>query len=110
MRTKQGMWELVKWGALGFLLLAGTPTLVRAQTPPVGTRVTAQTPPSLEIYGFGQADAIADFKTNNPDWYDTARPSRLPAFAGQFGQDGHFYLSARQSRLGVKATNGEVKG
>jgi DcaP outer membrane protein len=104
------MRELVGWGALGFLLIAGMPTLVRAQTPRPGTSVTATTPPSLEIYGFGQADAIADFKTNNPDWYDTARPSRLPSFDGQYGDNGHFYLSARQSRLGVKATNGEVKG
>ena len=58
--------------------------------------------PSLEIYGFGQADAIVDFKQNNPDWYDVNRPSRLPNVANQFGQDGHFYLSPRQSRLGVK--------
>jgi hypothetical protein len=70
-------------------------------------------PPTVEIYGFGQADAIADFKQNNPDWYDTVRPSRLPNVANQFGQDGHFYLSARQSRLGAKATlptsSGDVK-
>ena len=31
--------------------------------------------PSVEIYGFGKADAIADFKQNNPDWYDVNRPS-----------------------------------
>ncbi len=70
--------------------------------------------PSLEIYGFGQADAIVDFKQNNPDWYDVNRPSRLPNVANQFGQDGRFYLSARQSRLGVKGemptSNGTVKG
>jgi len=69
--------------------------------------------PSVEVYGFGQADAIADFNQNNPDWYDTARPSRLPKFENEFGQDGHFYLSARQSRLGARATlpttNGPVK-
>src|SRR6187431_233 len=59
--------------------------------------------PSVEIYGFGQADAIADFKQNNPDWYDTARPSRLPKFEDEFGRNGHFYLSARQSRLGARA-------
>lgn len=69
--------------------------------------------PSVEIYGFGQADAIADFKQNNPDWYDTARPSRLPKYENEFGRDGHFYLSARQSRLGARAelptSNGTVK-
>jgi hypothetical protein len=69
---------------------------------------------TLEIYGFGQADAIADFKQINPQWYDSARPSRLPAFANQFGEDGRFYLSPRQSRLGVKGelptSDGNVKG
>src|SRR5262245_42593230 len=24
---------------------------------------------TLEVYGFGQADAIADFKQNDPNWY-----------------------------------------
>src|SRR6476659_231222 len=68
--------------------------------------------PTLEIYGFGQADAIADFKVNNPDWYDVNRPSKLPSFPGEFGNDGHFYLSPRQSRFGAKGTlptsNGDV--
>jgi DcaP outer membrane protein len=56
----------------------------------------------------------ADFKQTNPDWYDVMRPSRLPSSANQFGEDGHFYLSPRQSRLGVRGTlptsNGDVKG
>jgi len=68
---------------------------------------------TLEIYGFGQADAIADFKQNNPDWYDVNRPTKLPAFANQFGDDGRFYLSPRQSRFGVKGnlptSDGDVK-
>ena len=73
---------------------------------------TADQKPTLEIYGFGQADAIEDFKVNNPDWYDVNRPSKLPSFAGEFGNDGHFYLSPRQSRFGAKGTlptsNGDV--
>ena len=77
------------------------------------TGAWAQGAPSVEIYGFGQADAIADFNQNNPDWYDTVRPSRLPKYEDEFGQDGHFYLSARQSRLGTRATiptsDGDVK-
>ena len=63
----------------------------------------AQEKPVFQVYGFAMADAIQDFMVNNPDWYDTARPSRLPAFDDQFGEDGHFYLSPRQSRLGVRA-------
>jgi len=73
----------------------------------------AQGTPSLEIYGFAQADAIADFKQNNPDWYDTVRPSRLPKVEDEFGEDGRFYLSPRQSRFGARATlptgDGDVK-
>ena len=33
---------------------------------------TSAQSPSVEIYGFGQADAIADFNQNNPDWYDAS--------------------------------------
>jgi len=60
--------------------------------------------PTLEIYGFGQADAIVDIKQNNPDWFDVNRPSKLPASEDQFGENGHFYLSARQSRFGARGT------
>jgi hypothetical protein len=90
--------------ACAFLLLIGVSTPARAQTP---------SGPTLEIYGFGQADAIVDFEQNNPDWYDVNRPSRLPAFTDEFGQNGHFYLSPRQSRFGAKGvlptSNGDVK-
>ena len=65
--------------------------------------------PTVEIYGFGQADAIVDFKQTNPDWYDVARPSRLPSFENQYGEDGRFYLSPRQSRFGARAASGDVK-
>ena len=68
--------------------------------------------PALTIYGFGQGDAIADLKQNDPSWYDVNRPSKLPSFANQFGENGHFYLSPRQSRFGAKSTiptsNGNV--
>src|SRR5262249_45187580 len=63
-----------------------------------------QDQPTLTIYGFGQGDAIVDFKQNDPNWYDANRPTRLPAFTDEFGQNGHFYLSPRQSRFGAKAT------
>jgi hypothetical protein len=72
---------------------------------------SAQNPatPTVEVYGFGQADAIADFNQINPDWYDVMRPSRLPKVQDEFGKDGHFYLSPRQSRLGARLTGGDVK-
>src|SRR3982750_2601001 len=44
------------------------------------TKAQADPAPRIEIYGFAQADAIGDFNTNNPDWFDVNRPSKLPAF------------------------------
>ena len=62
----------------------------------------ADTAQQLEVYGFGQADAIYEFKQSNPSWFDVNRPSRLPSFEGEFGRDGRSWLSARQSRFGAK--------
>ena len=72
--------------------------------PATTTQVPANSQPTMEIYGWAEADAIVDFKQNNPDWYDTNRPSKLPSFTQEFGQDGRFYLSPRHSRFGVKST------
>jgi hypothetical protein len=97
-----GQHHLVKLKAAAFMFAALL----------VGVRANAQDKPTLEIYGFGQADMITDFKQNNPDWYDVNRPSKLPAFTDEFGEDGHFYGSPRQSRLGFKGvlptSNGDV--
>jgi hypothetical protein len=72
---------------------------------PAAPATTTEAPrPIFEIYGFVEADAIADFDQNNPDWFDSNRPTKLPAFSHEFGQDGHFYLSPRQSRFGVAST------
>jgi hypothetical protein len=91
--------------ALAGALLLVTAGAVRAQDPANG---------SLEIYGFGQGDAIADFNQVNPAWADTLRPSKLPSFPNEFGNDGRFSVSAKQSRLGVRGeiptANGPVKG
>ena len=78
--------------------------------------VEATTPekrPSMDLYGFAMLDSGYDFGQNDPAWFDVMRPTKLPAFANQFGGDGHFYMGVRQSRFGVK-TNfptslGEVK-
>jgi hypothetical protein len=65
------------------LLLSGELSSVRAQTtttsPPPQTAQTTTTPPEsktrMEIYGFTMLDAIFDFEKNNPDWFDTMRPT-----------------------------------
>src|SRR5882672_6173351 len=94
-------WRLA---ALATLLVAGLPPVARAEEPAPPAQPAQEGKPSVEVYGFGMGDAIADFKQNNPDWYDVVRPSKLPSVANQYGQDGHFYLSARQSRFGTRAT------
>jgi len=80
-------------------LLLAWPLIAQAQT----TESTPQAAlaPTIEIYGFVEGDAIVDVGQNNPDWYDANRPSKLPAFVNEFGQNGHFYLSPRQTRRRV---------
>ena len=67
----------------------------------------AQSTPSekarISLYGFAMLDMGYDFDQNNPDWFDVMRPTKLPAFEDEFGEDGRFYSGVRQSRLGVKA-------
>jgi hypothetical protein len=72
-------------------------------------RDKGDTIPKLEIYGFGQGDAITDMRRNDPLWFDVNRPTKLPSFPTEFNANDNFWFSARQSRFGVKATlpNGE---
>jgi hypothetical protein len=68
---------------------------------------------TFTIYGFAMLDAGYQFKQADPDWFDTVRPVKLPAFRDQFAPNGNFFTSVRQSRLGVKSTTptkyGELK-
>ena len=69
--------------------------------------------PHLDIAGFAMLDSGYDVKQNDPNWFDTMRPSKLPAFKDQFGKDGNWYAGVRQSRLGftgyVPTKLGELK-
>src|SRR4051812_25487493 len=58
--------------------------------------------PSMEIYGFAMLDMGHNFKQIHPDWYDTLRVTKLPAFKDEFGKDNSTFAGVRQSRLGVK--------
>jgi hypothetical protein len=57
----------------------------------------------FDVYGFGQADYVQNFNRVAPAWESTLRPSRIPTIDGLYGDDGEAVVSARQSRLGVKA-------
>jgi hypothetical protein len=58
---------------------------------------------SLDIYGFVMTDSGYNFGTIDPAWFDVVRPTKLPAFRGQFGDNGTTYFSVRQTRFGVKS-------
>ena len=93
----------IRSGALAVLLLGAASSArrrVRAlhrtrrrRRPPRRPRPTRSR--RIEIYGFGQADAIADFKQNNPNWSDV-NPAIAAARSSpnQFGDDGRFYRRA----------------
>lgn len=57
---------------------------------------------TMDIYGHVMLDMGIQTGQSNPDWYDVMRPSQLPAYKNQYGADGNFYASVRQTRLGFK--------
>jgi len=58
--------------------------------------------PRLDVYGFVMMDVGYQAGQNDPAWFDVVRPTKLPAFEEQFGEDGRTYFSVRQTRLGVR--------
>src|SRR5712672_2177831 len=66
---------------------------VPAAAPPQEAQEKKEEPKNtFQVYGFAQLDSGYDFKTNDPDWFDVVRPTKLPAFAGQFAPDGKAYF------------------
>jgi len=57
---------------------------------------------NIDLYGFIMLDTGYDFKTNDPNWFDVIRPTKLPSFNGEFAPDGKVYYGVRQTRFGVK--------
>jgi len=57
----------------------------------------------MDIYGFAMLDMGYQSKQNDPAWFDVLRPTKLPAFENEYGEDGRFFSGVRQSRLGVKS-------
>jgi hypothetical protein len=84
-----------------------TENIAAAAVPAESTVVGEGTPDNdeglgFDLYGFVQADAIYDFKRVDPDWNDTLRATTIPTTDGQYGPDGEFVFSVRQTRLGMK--------
>jgi len=74
-----------------------TPAATAAQEPKKD-----EAKPRLDIYGFAMLDMGYQAKQNDPNWFDVLRPTKLPAYEKEFGEDGHFFAGVRQSRLGFK--------
>jgi DcaP outer membrane protein len=65
---------------------------------------------TLDVYGFVMLDSGYDFKTNDPDWFDVIRPTKLPFKAGEFAPDGKVYFGVRQTRFGIKTSTPTAVG
>ena len=59
--------------------------------------------PQVDLYGFAMMDLGYNFGQIDPNWFDTVRPTKLPAFHNEFGHNGVLFAGVRQSRFGVKA-------
>ncbi|HEY4212554.1 MAG TPA: DcaP family trimeric outer membrane transporter [Steroidobacteraceae bacterium] len=59
-------------------------------------------PVTLDLYGFIEVDVGYERGQSNPDWFDVARPSKLPTTPDEFGRDGRTFASVRPSRVGAK--------
>jgi hypothetical protein len=68
---------------------------------------------NFEVYGFILTDAGYNFNSIDPDWFDVMRPTKLPKYKNQFGTSGNYFISVRQTRLGVRSSTqtewGELK-
>ena len=85
----------------------------KATVAAAGQEAAAEAKPRLDIYGAAMLDMGYETGQSHPDWFDVARPTKLPAYENEFGKDGRFFAGVRQSRLGFKGfiptSLGEVK-
>ena len=59
---------------------------------------------TMDVYGFIMLDTGYQSGQNDPDWFDVLRPTKLPSFEDEFGEDGRWFASVRQTRFGVKTS------
>ena len=68
---------------------------------------------NFELYGFILVDGGYNFNSIDPDWFDVMRPTKLPKYKNQFGPEGNYFISVRQTRFGVRSSTntkfGELK-
>jgi hypothetical protein len=106
---------------------AATQPVAAAQSPQVAVSATApkappqadrdinpeEAKPRMDIYGYAMMDMGYNFGQIDPNWFDVMRPTKLPAFANEFGRNGVYFMGVRQTRFGVKGyfptPMGEIK-
>jgi hypothetical protein len=68
------------------------------------SQTTAQSEPKprMDVYGHVMLDTGYQSGANDPDWFDVVRPVKLPSFENEFGAEGNWFASVRQTRFGVK--------
>src|SRR5829696_6857288 len=89
---------------VGEAIAAGAPAPVPGPAPEPKQEEKKDGGGTFEVYGFAMLDVGYQFGQNHPDWFDTVRPTKLPAFKGEFTPSGQTYFSVRQSRLGARST------
>src|SRR5688500_7140654 len=90
-------WSLL-WTLLALFFVAASPMSAWAQE-----SEKAATNPRLELYGFIMTDAGYQSGQSDANWFDVLRPTKLPAFENQYGEDGRTFFGVRQTRFGAKA-------
>lgn len=99
--------QSAKHGAASIALATSLAVLVSA---PAISQEQENSGSTMEIYGFVMLDMGHEVNQSDPDWFDVLRPTKLPAFENEFGEDGNFFASVRQSRIGVKTSTPTALG
>src|SRR6266850_532576 len=90
--------DILHWiSASTFLLALASGALAQAAST---SSTEAPAIPSLHIYGFLKTDFGYDLRSNDPNWFDVNRPSKLPSFENEFRQNGRTFASVRSTRFG----------
>jgi hypothetical protein len=77
--------------------------VANGQTPAAKPAEERKSDSTVDFYGYAMLDSGYQFNTNDPNWFDVVRPTKLPSFKGEFAPNGKVFYGVRQTRFGVKA-------
>jgi outer membrane murein-binding lipoprotein Lpp len=112
-QLEQQIQDLKQQMAAATRAAAPNSAVANGQTPAAKPAEQPKSDSTVDFYGFAMLDSGYQFNTNDPNWFDVVRPTKLPAFKGEFAPDGKVFYGVRQTRFGVKAltptTFGDLK-